>query len=350
MLPAAAVLSLPAVCADILVESAESTAYELAGLRQLHLDSDSDEYKKGKMIYPCLPLLLTWAKNLILLDAYLGSKPFLVSLTHIKHLILVIQDDDIGNVFRALPRATKLETLSISRSKPPTAHRHIHAPLGLDMLQCLTRVALRSLCPETVSLPEDCKLSLHEECFNDLKGKVWQGKEAVLRSVSTNCPANCMSALREYIGNLHSLVSVAIDLTTSYRSDSVRTIDLRCLEHVKRVHVSGTNLDISVPTEVSWDVLEFHASDTLRLINTGGLMHRVPNFSATFRAAVGVWIAEMPGHLATLRIPWGMNGEASAGSREKYRLWYALVRYNQWCCCGACLDCLVAEGKAVRPK
>lgn len=35
---------------------------------------------------------------------------------------------------------------------------------------------------------------------------------------------------------------------------------------------------------------------------------------------------------------------------EQYSFWYGQMHPKQWCCCGACMDCLTAAGKAVRPK
>ncbi len=97
MLPAADVLSLPAEGAYVLAETIARRAYDLARLLQLHLHSDSIEYSRVELLFPCMPWLLDRAKNLSLLDVHLGSKAWLPPLTNIKHLILVLQDD-VGNV------------------------------------------------------------------------------------------------------------------------------------------------------------------------------------------------------------------------------------------------------------
>lgn len=161
-----------------------------------------------------------------------------------------------------------------------------------------------------------------------------------------------MSEFLGYVGNLHALVHVTIHLTAANSSrDPVCKLDLCCLQHVKRVQVSGEKLDITVPTQVPWDFLKFDASDTLRLeVTARRLIGSVPSFSASFRAPIGTWIAELPAELAIRQTAWGMKRECPTGSPERCNFWYSLVRCSCWCRCGACLDCLVAEGKAVRPK
>ncbi len=234
MLPAAAVLYLPVQWACIVAQNFARKACDLAGLHQLHLDYDIKGNDKKERSFPCVPWLLTWANNLNLADVHLGSNPWLPPLTHIKHLILVLEDD-IGNTFEALPEATSLETLSISRSEQFSECYFSEGPLVLNMLPCLVSVALEMVCPETCSIPEDCRLSLHKFRLRHLKDDMWQGKEGTICSISVNHYATDMSDITKYIGKLHALVSVATHLTAaSPGRDPVCKLDLCCLQHVKR--------------------------------------------------------------------------------------------------------------------
>ncbi len=259
-------LSLPTKCADSLAEVIVSRAYNLSGLRQLHIDYDNAEYYHFTQYFTCLPLLLTWPKNLCLLDAHMGSKPWLPPLKHVKHLILVLQDD-IGNISGTLPAAKSLETLSISRSMYYRAEDPINTPLVLNLLPFLVSIALKNFCPDMLRLPEECKLTVHAKNLRVLKCNGWQSKEAKVCSISVKLSLPDITEFRKYVENLHALVSVAIHLNATATSLAcMQSLDLCCLQHVKKLHVSGETLGICVPTKVSWDVLKVDASETLRLI------------------------------------------------------------------------------------
>ncbi len=245
MLPAADVLSLPTEGASVLVDTITTRAYNLALLVQLHLEGDSSKW----ILDACLPWLLERAKNLSLLDAHLGSNPRLPPLIHIMHLILMLPNN-FGNVFRALPHVARLETLSMLKGTCCIAENSIGIPLDLSMLPCLVSVALTAIVPAKIILPADCKVSLrrvHLQKFLYVK-KMYPGKEAVVHSIGVGLKVSEMPSLR-YVENLHALVDVTVHLIAADHSrDSVCKVELCCLQPVKRLQVSGENLDKNVPT------------------------------------------------------------------------------------------------------
>ncbi len=204
MLPAAAVLSLPAdsIGAGVLAETVapEHKIFQNCGNSILSLTPKNlCSASRSEIMLPCLPWLVTCAKNLRLLDAHLGFKPWLPGspLKHIKHLTLVLRDG-VGNAFRVLPEATALETLSISSRKPPWQDDTMNAPMVFDVLTCLVKVALREIWPwtETCSLPKDCKLTYHAKDLDDLKfqARLWHGNDASLHGISVKVRVSAMAA------------------------------------------------------------------------------------------------------------------------------------------------------------
>lgn len=121
--------------------------------------------------------------------------------------------------------------------------------------------------------------------------------------------------------------------------------DLKCFARVRKLRISGRDVAVRLPAGVCWDALELDATDKLVLEfeDLSGFPVAVPNFLATYGNLRGTKVLELCTALA-------LNGIKCAFEEEKQgesMFWYPARQRCSGCCCGACLDCLVASGQAV---
>lgn len=290
--------------------------------------------------------MLTQAPTLNVLEAYVGSHPWLPPLANLRHLVLEFYHD-FGNISCALAGAVALQTASLrGRGSYNTA-----PPLLLDRLLQLKVLVLRKVTPRRLELPPSCCLHLQDYGDLNMKARVWETVLSSVRGISVLVSGFHNGVIFEklrldFLNPLQNLSIVAIRYEPAFGCVGA-TLNLKPLAHLRKVAVSGVSLGIFLPARVSWEQASFDASKdlTLSFADMNAFVSAVPRFAASGTKMRDDWKDHFCCALKRQGIAWASR----KGTSLIYNFWYParLGTLCRSCCGGACMDCLAAAGKAV---
>lgn len=333
-------------CLDTIADSVSHLGRTSSKLRQLCVLGP----ESGAATASSLPWLLTHAPGIRVLAANVGATPWFPPLTELTHLVLEFPSLEVGNLCSALPGATALQTVSLSflgEDKcywSPTLN-----PLILDSLPHLETLVLRNIRPRKLEISASCCLHLLDYHSLDMADRLWAGLLSNIRSIGvtleTPYVTNIDRLMSACLEPLQKLCKVTIKLEPEWRY-LLTPLCMEAFSHLQRVAVTGTCMHICIPLEVSWQEASFDATEdlTLDFRSIEAFVSAVPRFSASASNFTKSRRARLCAVLDRRRISWGCQKGMSA----IYKFWYPAENGPaRPCGCGACLDCLVASGKAV---
>ncbi len=123
----------------------------------------------------------------------------------------------------------------------------------------------------------------------------------------------------------------------------LQVLDLTVFSHIKRLCISGNEVALQIPASVSWEPLEVIAAEGLMLDfeDVNGFTQVVRCFSACYSHLHGTGALELCNALNLRGIKTAFQDKRPDG----YSIfWFPAAVSPFACCCGGCLDCLIASG------
>ena len=317
---------------NTLEEVAAGAAQGLFSIKQLQqLIIDAPRFSVEPL--PFLPWLFAQASKLEVLVTPAGKTPWLPPVATLKHLSLYI--------YNAVLSCTCLETLSvISHEKPEMGC------LEMKDLPSLRVVVLKGINPESISVPKGCQLHIAISSGIDMQNSTsWQHVLANIHGIDVTLPhpdrAELGFLLNSTLKPLQNLDILHIHLS-GYRS---LLLDLTGFAQIKKLSFSGRELALRIPAGVSWDSIEVVAADGLMLEfkNVSAFTQAVQCFSASYFRHTGPGPLELCTALALNGIKCSFKNDCEG----QHKFWFPAAATPFGCCCGACLECLIALGAVV---
>lgn len=272
----------------------------------------------------------------------------------LKHLILRLSET--GNLEQALLAATALKTLHLSSMRMMITLEV--ESLYLRKLPSLCEVALRGLRPTHMSLPKYCGLHIDDVLAQDLRSyssSAWQALRTNVRNVGllVNSNEDLIQAPSDIMTAFYCSPSVsALNKLSLFwmKKDRMTRIDLGGFRQFKRLSFCGKNLKLRLPKGVVWEALRFddEGSLDLEIEDAQQLPSLVPSFFASQQGTIGMWMADLTDELNLQSIPWGRKKIEFGRFNFQYSRSGCNAALNDECYCGACMQCLVAAGQAVK--
>ena len=304
---------------------------------------DITQYSYADEPLSCLPWLLAQASKLEVLVAPAGKTPWLPSLATLKHLCLCIHNDP-GNFCVAVLRCTFLETLSVVCQEETFTEC-----LEMKDLPSLRVAVLKGINPESISVPMGCQLHIDISNKSDMQRTgMWQRALVNIHGFDITMPHPDLAAL-EFFQNmtLKPLQNIQVLHIQLSGGNSVYDVfDLTGFARIKKLSTSGEDLALRIPAGVSWDTLEVVAKEGLLLIfeDVSGFTQAVHCFSACYSRLCGTGALELCAAQLLRGIKCAFQDK---GSGRWSKLWFPADASPFGCCCGACLECLIASGALV---
>ena len=334
-------LTVPADGLDMVADAVAHSGRDISHMQQLHIISRSNSAS-------CLPWLLTHCAGLKLLGASFGRIPWFPRLANLKHLVLEFVRGNTGNICTALQSASALRTLHLSKSRK---HAVDLGALILNELPELEVLVLSNAMPHALQLPASCHLHLLEFASLDMAAGVWAEVLCNVRSICGVLYADLAEAAATFLANcvlpVPSVCKVGITMRRYLSGSSLSKLNVQGFRHLQKFAVAGRSIHIQLPLAPCWEEVVFDVTDELllRFHDVDSFVSAVPKFEASFRTLRNTWLVELCAALRRIGIAWGSQQEAGG----KSRFWYP-VDQEFACCCGGCLACLSAAGKAVAEK
>ncbi len=319
--------------ADAATQGQDNILKDLQQLEICALDADISDVLDSTA--PQFMWLLSCAQKLTVLSASLEALPWLPPLLQLKHLVLRCEQHTFG----ALRNARNLETLSLSAGEYTRA-----SILQLDSLASLRVVALHKIRPSGIYLPEACYLHISglEEVLDPSKKGAWNGAITNLSSFGFSCSYRKISRLPGCFAHLQKLTFVTLELGQCGSSEHFLSLD--GLGNVRKLRVSGKKLYLNVPSEVSWESVDFVGKRILDIAFAD-----LEAFACTVSMCILQYGAPMGSCLSTLRSTLAARGVGWHTRKQKSGLcvfqYPVKIAANAFGCeCGACMECLRALG------
>ena len=329
-----------------LEQVAEGAAHGLVSIKQVQpLIIDAPQYSYADRALSCLPWVLAQISELEVLLAPTGNTPWFPPMVTLKHLNLNIESSQ-GNLCAAVRDCICLETLSLVYQGTIIIGR-----LEMRDLSNLRVVVLKGLAPDSISVPEACQLqiALFYGIDRDMQnGNLWRrvlaninSIDAIMTHLDTVQLTIFLNATLKPLQNLQTL-RIEMSGNTSIRN----VLDLTGFAQIKKLCISGKELALRIPADVSWDTLEVIATEGLALgfEDVGAFTQAVHCFSASYKHLCSTGALELCRALTLrgIKCTFLDNGPDAC-----CKFWFPAAVIPFGCCCGACLDCLIASGDIV---
>ncbi|BDA45355.1 hypothetical protein COCOBI_07-1420 [Coccomyxa sp. Obi] len=342
MLESAEALRLPAHYLQQIEEGVAEGLYSIKQLQQLIIDAPPCT----DSMLSCLSWLLTEACKVEVLVTPAGSRPYFPPMAALKHLQLTFFNDP-GNFCRAVRNCTALETLHLHTHEGRMGSKVFRlGGLEMDGLPHLRLFVLKAYAQDLIKVPKGCQVHIQVYCGTDMQRSMWRGVLGNIHSIDASILMPDAPILEVFLDKAFTpLQNLRILNLHVYSSSFV--FNLAEFARVEKLCISGRNLNIYLPAGVSWDTLELDAKDKLNLKfeDLNGFLLSVPRFAARFRFLRNTQALQLCTAMALNGIKCAF--EDPEEEQDKYMFWYPVEQRPFGCCCGACLDCLVASGQAV---